>query len=700
MALTEVLTAVLRMDASQYQSEARQSAKATKGISDAGEDAGKKGAGGVNRMGTSVKKLGGLVAGAFAVKAVANFANDAINSATDLQESVNAVDVVFEAGAQTLHDYGKTAATSVGLAQSEFNSLATNTGALLTNFGFTQQQAADETIQLTERAADMASVFNVDVGEALFAVQAGLRGETEPLRRFGVSLDDATIRAKAVELGLADTTAEVDKNAKATAALALFYEQTDKVAGDFANTSGSLANQQRILGAEFENAKAEIGNALLPVMQSMVQVARDMMPSIVEVGVAFGEIVSAAGPLIEVIGRILPGILSKVADWFHLVGKGAQAVGAIFGDEASTMALRYTEALEEVNAASEDGVQGAAAYANGLIHLAKNGALTEENMVSLAAAVEMEGENALIAAAKVLELGRAEGWQADQLAILEGALLDGIEASDRSAKAKQDLIEQYGLESLATDRAATAADEAADALDGGADAADGAGGAYEDAADGASILADELDTARDAQESLSAVLLAAASPAFAAVSAYTKYQETLVKVDEDGKRTAEEQLELAEAVLKTQGALDAFTAGGVEKSAAAIAEALDISKQEARDLLTELGILDGTVATAVIDVGLTGRGASAFASGSGSSFGGPRQHGGPVSPGQSFLVGETGPELFVPGSSGQIVPNSQLGGGGGGGRSLTVNFINPTLANDPMEGVRNAMALDALEGAA
>ncbi|MCI0422751.1 MAG: tape measure domain-containing protein, partial [Acidobacteria bacterium] len=47
----------------------------------------------------------------------------------------------------------------------------------------------------------------------------------------------------------------------------------------------------------------------------------------------------------------------------------------------------------------------------------------------------------------------------------------------------------------------------------------------------------------------------------------------------------------------------------------------------------------------------------------GGIFGGGRQHGGLVSPSQAFLVGEGGPELFVPAASGRIVPNNQLGGG-------------------------------------
>ena len=102
MALTEVLTAVLRMDSSQYQSEARAASKSTKGISEAAQDAGSKGGKGISALSGQVKKLGGLAAGAFAAKAVVDFARGAINSATELEESVNAVDVVFEAAAASL----------------------------------------------------------------------------------------------------------------------------------------------------------------------------------------------------------------------------------------------------------------------------------------------------------------------------------------------------------------------------------------------------------------------------------------------------------------------------------------------------------------------------------------------------------------------------------------------------------------------
>ena len=739
MAFQEVVQAVLKMDASQYQSEAKKSARATENIGDSARKASRRGSGALQGLGKTAAGVGQAAKTAFLVggAAATAFLTTTTDAAADLAESQNAVQVVFGDAADQLEAYGKTAATSVGLAQQEFNELATNSGALLTNFGFTQAEAAEESINLTERAADMASVFNTDVGDALFAVQAALRGETEPARRFGVSLDAASIKARAVSMGLASASGEISKNAKAQAALSLIYEQTNQVAGDFANTSGSLANQQRILAAEFQNAKAEIGQAMIPVMQQLVGLARDMMPAFVDIGEAFGDIVQAAGPLIELLGRILPGVLGAVADYISLVADGASALGAIFGDEASRQALRFAESLEHVEAAAAAAAAGTGrgqdtydAFADSILHLAESGSLTTERLQELADAAGVEGDAIAGALATNLDFARTQGFAADQVRLLEDELLGIITTSDQYKGQKDELIEAYGLEEAAARAEADAANAAAEATEAAGDAAADATGGMEEAADGAQQLHDQLRAAADAQESLADVLRAAADPAFAAVQAYQQYQATLQKVDEDGERTAEEQLELAEAVLKAQGALDAFTAGGVEQAAEAIATALGISREEAAGLLEELGILDGKQVTAVVNVEgrLTGasRAAGAAIDAGVARFGGPRQHGGPVRPDEAYVVGEAGKELFIPDAAGQVVPlptggmaaamaaaganmsatpmritnNTTSSSTTTGDRNLTVNFVNPRLADNPMDGVRNALALDSLEGVA
>jgi phage-related protein len=55
------------------------------------------------------------------------------------------------------------------------------------------------------------------------------------------------------------------------------------------------------------------------------------------------------------------------------------------------------------------------------------------------------------------------------------------------------------------------------------------------------------------------------------------------------------------------------------------------------------------------------------------AFGGGKALGGPVNAGTSYVVGERGPELFVPTTSGKIIPNDRMGGGGGTVINLTVN---------------------------
>ena len=69
--------------------------------------------------------------------------------------------------------------------------------------------------------------------------------------------------------------------------------------------------------------------------------------------------------------------------------------------------------------------------------------------------------------------------------------------------------------------------------------------------------------------------------------------------------------------------------------------------------------------------GIGGGGAGSFGGFFSGLFGGARAAGGPVSSGKSYLVGEEGPELFTPRSSGNIVPN-----GAGGSTVINIDAAN------------------------
>jgi hypothetical protein len=210
--------------------------------------------------------VAGAAAGAMAVK----FGKDAINSASDLNESVNALEVVFGDASAEMLKLSDAAARTVGLSKTEFNSLSVSFSAFTKRLGKDNKGAVAVTDELTKRIADFASVMNLEVSEAAQVFQSTLAGSSEVARRFGIDTSAAAVTQYALENGLIASKNEMDENARIQATYGLIMRETDQLTGDFANTSDQLANSQRILKAEFENTKAEAGQALLPIMQDIV----------------------------------------------------------------------------------------------------------------------------------------------------------------------------------------------------------------------------------------------------------------------------------------------------------------------------------------------------------------------------------------------------------------------------------------------
>lgn len=233
----------------------------------------------IGGIGDKFKSMAKKVAIASAAIGAAGFAvkKGLIDPAIDLNESINAVEKTFGKASNTILEFGKTADKSAGLSKSAFNSAVVPIGAMLQNMGFEAEEAAKQSINLATRAADLASVFNTDLDTALTAIQAGLRGEADPLEKFGVGLKQSTVDAYALEEGLISSTGEMDTQSGALARLGLFFEQTEKFAGDFVDTSDQAANMARIQQARFENLRAEIGSKFLPVWTKLLEFTGDMI---------------------------------------------------------------------------------------------------------------------------------------------------------------------------------------------------------------------------------------------------------------------------------------------------------------------------------------------------------------------------------------------------------------------------------------
>ena len=253
--------------------------------------------------------------GVAATAALGALAVKSVQSASALNESLNAVNVTFGESAAAITEMGEAAAQTKGLSQTAFQSMAVQFSAFAETIAGDGGNVADVIDSITQRAADFASVMNIDVAEAARLFQSGLAGETEPLRKFGIDLSAASIQAFAYANGIAEAGAELTEQQKVLARYGSLLEQTNKVQGDFENTSDSLANQQRIAAAEWENLTASIGQGLLPVANKLASALNNLLTVFNAMNPTLRSVLLTTAALISVTAAIVPKILTMRAAW-------------------------------------------------------------------------------------------------------------------------------------------------------------------------------------------------------------------------------------------------------------------------------------------------------------------------------------------------------------------------------------------------
>jgi phage-related protein len=283
-------------------------------------------------IGKGLGAIGGMaMAGATAaVGAGIALISSSIGPASDLNETVSKIGVVFGDMGPEMVKFGQDAAASMGMSANAALSAAGTYGNLFRSMGITTDTSYDMSTGLVQLAADLASFNNFDPTEVLDSLRAGLTGETEPLRKLGVLITQATLEQKAFEMGLYSGTGAIDAAAKAQASYAMIMEQTTLAQGDAANTIGLFAGQQRVLGATFENLKASIGTSFLPVLAGAMNSISGYTESIsgvldsIEMTMdqkmgAIGDIVKGAAS--DIVGA-LPGMATKAVTIISSVVSG------------------------------------------------------------------------------------------------------------------------------------------------------------------------------------------------------------------------------------------------------------------------------------------------------------------------------------------------------------------------------------------
>lgn len=270
-------------------------------------------------------------------------------AAGDYAETQSAAEVIFGDAVDTVIAYGEEATKTAGLSKRAAVEGANTFGTFGKSAGLAGEDLAGFSTEMVQLAGDLASFKNTSPEEAIEAIGAALRGESEPIRRYGVLLDDATLKQRAMTMGIYEGTGALTPQQKVLAAHAEILAQTNDAQGDYLRTSDSLANQQRTLAAEFENLKVGIGQGVLPVVTTLVGGAGDLLSKFGELDAGTQDLIGKMGGIV-VTGGLVLGSLSLVA------GKAIEA-----RDRFTTLGADGTRSLNNVGkAAAALGAAGAA----------------------------------------------------------------------------------------------------------------------------------------------------------------------------------------------------------------------------------------------------------------------------------------------------------------------------------------------------
>lgn len=340
----------------------------------------------------NLSNIGTQLRNAFVVGATLKGLQGLIGAASDLNEEVSKSKVIFgETNAAAVREFAK-GAEAIG--QSEKQALqAAGTFAV---FGKAAGLAGDELVNFSvnadKLASDLASFFNTSPEQAIQAIGAAFRGESEPIRAYGVLLNEASLKQEALDQGLiTTTTGTLPQAARVQAAYGLIMKQTTDAQGDFARTADGVANSSRVMAAQFENTKAHLGESLLPVFQQALKVASalltvfDALPAPLKTAgiglVAFAALRGPISGLASAIGLIGPALASANPAIIAAVGLigAVSVVMADLGSGVDETKSKYPEFTKAVL----DSSKAIAAQNEELINSALKNDKTADAMVRL-----------------------------------------------------------------------------------------------------------------------------------------------------------------------------------------------------------------------------------------------------------------------------------------------------------------------------
>lgn len=223
------------------------------------------------KMGNAFSKLAKSAGITLTIAGLIRLGKSAVQAASALEEVQNVVDVSFGEAAAEIDRFAKTCMDRFGLSEYSAKKMASQFMAMGNSMGIANANSKIMSVQLTGLAADLASFFNVSVETAQNALEGVYTGQTRALRQFGLVVDEATIEEYALSQGITKSVRAMTAAEQATLRYNYVLQQTTNAQNDFARTSGTWANQIRLLRQQWNAFMTELGSVITAVLLPVVK---------------------------------------------------------------------------------------------------------------------------------------------------------------------------------------------------------------------------------------------------------------------------------------------------------------------------------------------------------------------------------------------------------------------------------------------
>ena len=265
-----------------------------------------------------------------AVRKVISIAKEGIELASQLEEVQNVVEVSFGNMTQDVEGFSKKALYSLGMSELTAKKMASTFMAMSNSMGISAKDGRNMALQLTALAADMASFYNVSQDVAQTALNSIFTGETETLKKFGIVLTETNLKAFALSRGITKSYSSMTEAEKVALRYNYVLQATANAQGDFARTSGSWANQTRLLKEQLNILKTALGQILIAVILPLVKALNALLSFIISIGRAIGSLFGKKTGMVKTISdanTITGGLAGKadgVSDGFEKANQSAK----------------------------------------------------------------------------------------------------------------------------------------------------------------------------------------------------------------------------------------------------------------------------------------------------------------------------------------------------------------------------------------